>query len=82
MTIVRRQIPVCVVIKSLYTKLKCAFYGPNEAIFTFIFSPDVSSTYLLLVYLVDSRKNACKGQFSIFFYLHDNEKGKTRLSFH
>ena len=32
MTIVRRQIPVCVVIKYLYTKLKCAFYGPNEAI--------------------------------------------------
>ena len=29
--IVRRQIPVCVVIKTLYTKLKFAFYGPNEA---------------------------------------------------
>ena len=32
MTIVRRQIPVCVVMKYLYAKLKCAFYGPNEVI--------------------------------------------------
>ena len=32
MTIVRRQIPVCIIINTLYTKLKCVFYGSNELI--------------------------------------------------
>ena len=31
-TIVRRQIPVCIIINTLYTKLKCVFYGSNELI--------------------------------------------------
>ena len=46
MTIVRLQIPVCVAIKSLYTKLKWAFYGPNEAILP-LFLAQMS---LLLIY--------------------------------
>ena len=80
MTIVRRQIPVCVVIKSLYiyTKLKCVVYGPDEAILA-LFSTQMF-LLLILVYLVNSPKNACKGRFLIF-YLHDDEKGKTRSSF-
>ena len=46
MSIVSRQIPVCVVIKSLYTKLKCAFYSPSEAILP-LFLAQMS---LLLIY--------------------------------
>ena len=32
---------------------------------------------LLLVYFVNPPKNACKGRFCIFFYLHAGEQGKT-----
>ena len=46
MTIVRPQIPVCVVIKPLYTELKCAFYGPNEAILPLF----LAQMPLLLIY--------------------------------
>ena len=35
MTIVRRQMPVCIIINTLYTKLKCVFYRSNELILPF-----------------------------------------------
>ena len=35
MTIVPCQIPVCVIINTVYTKLKCVFYGSNELILPF-----------------------------------------------
>ena len=37
--------------------------------FTIIFSPDVSFTYLLLVYLVIAKKNASKARFCIYFFI-------------
>ena len=46
---------------------KMCFLWPKWSDFTFICSPDVSSTYLLLVCLVNSPKNAWKGRLSIFF---------------
>ena len=83
MTTVRRQIPVCIIIiNTLYTKLKCVFYGSNELILPF-FNSDISFTSLLLVDLVNSLKRTpFKRVFVIFFYLHAGEQGKTRSSCH
>ena len=79
MTIVRRQIPVCIIINALYTKLKYVFYGSNELILPFFFISDISFTSLLAVYLVNSlKKSPFKRVFVIFFYLHAREQGKTR----
>ena len=82
MTIVRRQIPVCIIINTLYAKLNCVFYGSNELILPF-FNSDISFTSLLLAYLVNSLKRTpFKRVFVIFFYLHAGEQGKTRSSCH
>ena len=67
MTIVRRQIPVCIMVDNLYTKLKCVFYGSNELIVPF-FNLDIFFTSLLVVYLVNSLKRTpFKRVFVIFF---------------
>ena len=50
--------------------------------FAAVSNSGLSSTSLRLAYLVNSPKNACKGRFCIFFYLHTDEQGKTRSSFH
>ena len=56
MTIVFQKIPVCIVFDHLCTKVKISFYCLNEAFFSIISNSGLSSTSLLLVYLVNSPK--------------------------
>ena len=62
MTIVRRQIPACVAIKSLHAKLKRVFYSSDEAILV-LFLAQVFFSYLRLVYLVILQKERLEGVF-------------------
>ena len=49
--------------------------------FAIISNSGLSTILILVVYVVNSPKNACKGRFCIFFYLHAEERGKTSSSF-
>ena len=62
----------------LCTKVKIGFYCLNEAFFAIISDLGLSSTSLLLVYLVNSPKKRLQGTFWEKKYLHANEQGKTR----
>ena len=80
MTFVHQQMPVCTMFNYLFTKLKISFHCANE-VFLPLF---LCQVFLLLLYfkftLLIRPKNACKGSFCNFFYLHADKQGKTRSS--
>ena len=54
----------------------------ERSVFAIISYLDVSCTILPSLYLIISPKKHLKGAFLNFFYLHADERGKTRSIFH
>ena len=77
----RQAMPVCIIFDVLFTKLKVRFYCENEVFLPLFFTQMILQfPYFYFTYLFRKR-NAGKGRFCNFFYLHADEQGKTRLRF-